>query len=419
MGAPLMLNGTAVMLDAMLTGPGLNSSNNRSLYLNDAFGLTARYSTGVPVAALNGACISKWTDVVQAISGQGLHAMVVSLKQGVANVTADTDSGLLVADKTNTFDQEVEGKSAADGAMLGQFTGRIAQSTFAVTFTSFLQTEPSSNMALLKLIPGLNPTKLMRRSDEIVETPGLKPVVNTLLGETVAEDTDVLWRASLRTGSQEVTTANNEGLWSDRFDAQKLVVRKGDPLPGALGATLTFDRFLKFWAINNNRVMFLAKLKGRGVNASNDCALFVSQGDESMMLLVREGDAAPEGGGATIGVIQRIEVDTVQGRYAVLCSLAKCASSSNQALYLGRINSGNTTTQSASRLPFLGLRKGSLYQGSLGSTTTLRSMSLPATSNDATGAGSKGYSRAINASGELVLPILFNNNALQIMRGSP
>lgn len=419
LGVPLMLNGSALMVDATLTGTGITSANNRSLYLDDGSGFFARHTTGVPVPVLSGSLISKWTDVTQAMTGNGLHAVAIHLRKGVADITNASDSGVMVADKTTFYDSELEGGSSAGGPLFGQFTGRVAQASLRVSFACMLQADPVGNMGVYKLVPGNNPSELMRRGDEVALTPGLKPVAETFLGETLAEDGDVLWRASLKRGREAVTAANNEGLWSDRLGSPALVVRKGDPLPGSLGTTLAFNGFLKFWAINGNRVLFLAKIRGRGVNSSNDCGLFVSQEDESIMMLMREGDPAPECGGATVGVIQRVEVEPIQGRYAVLCSLAKSSAASNQALYLGRINSGNATTLSASRLPYLSLRKGGLYQGAFGSTTTIRSMSLPATSNDATGAGGKGYSRAINAAGELVLPITFTNGAVQIMRGIP
>jgi hypothetical protein len=416
---PVMLNGSVMMLDATFSGPGINGTNNQSLYLDDGTNLTLRHTIGVPVPALGSKVLKRWTDVTQAAFGSGLHAMAVQFQAGEAGVEADSDSGILVADQTTLYDLKMEGDDSGLGVSLGEFTGRIAQSSVRVVFSAMLHGLPSANSAVFKLFPGVSQTKLMRRSDEVALTPGFKPTAEIFLGETIAEDGDALWRVGLKMGREGVTSANNEGLWSDRLGSVELLVRKGDALPGTLGEHLKYKGFLRFWAINGNRVMFLAKITGRGVNSSNDCALFLCQEDGSIMLLMREGDVASESGGAAIGVIQRVEVDTIQGRYAVLCSLVKSTAVSNQALYLGRINSGNATTLSVSRLPHLGLRKGGLFQGDFGTTTQIRSMSLPTTSHDALGAGGKGYSRAINAAGELVLPITFTDRAVHVMRGIP
>ncbi len=97
-----------------------------------------------------------------------------------------------------------------------------------------------------------------------------------------------------------VTTANNEGVWSDRSGSLQLIVREGDPAPGTdpgvmfanggIGASP--NPFPAAVFNGTSQLLLRGDLEGPGVDSYNDEALFIEQ-DGELTLYVREGDPAP------------------------------------------------------------------------------------------------------------------------------
>jgi hypothetical protein len=201
----------------------------------------------------------------------------------------------------------------------------------------------------------------------------------------------------------------------------KLVARKGDPVPFPVPVTgVVWKQFLNYWGMGNigiGQVLFLARMQGPGVTTLNDEALWLLQEDGSYLLLLREGDTAPDCGTGAIGTIQRVVANPFSGHYAVLASLTNTSATTNQALFTG--NTDVVLAQAPLRRAFLKLRKGTLYDIGFGAATTLKSLSLPASAFDATGAGAKGLGQPINATGQMVLKVTFNDLAVELMRGTP
>jgi hypothetical protein len=98
-----------------------------------------------------------------------------------------------------------------------------------------------------------------------------------------------------------VTTANDSSLWSDGSGALQLIAREGDPAPGT-PAGVIFRDFSGMHLLNGpGRSAFNAPLAGAGVTTANDVGLWIGSA-ESLHLVVREGDPAPGmGPGVTIG----------------------------------------------------------------------------------------------------------------------
>ena len=248
---------------------------------------------------------------------------------------------------------------------------------------------------------------------------------STFLGETghpgLFGDSTLL-RATI--AGAGVTALNNEGLWSTRSVnggayTLALVVRKGITAVPGVSAGL-FTALSKYWGITNNCVLFQATIKGTGITAANDTGLWLAQEDGTIIAVLREGDASPDlADPAKIGVLQAVEVEPLNGHYAVLVSLIGGSVGKDQLLLTGTLNTANATTKQALRLPAARLRKGIAYQATLGTTTSILSMTLPTTSVDASGAGGTGSARAINSAGKLVMKVMFNDKSTHVVTLDP
>jgi hypothetical protein len=227
------------------------------------------------------------------------------------------------------------------------------------------------------------------------------------LGEGVTTSDAALFRATL--SGPGVTSANNEGLWHQSVD---LVARKGSPVPG-LSAAITWSRFIGFWPVANNGMIFLATIKGPGINASNNTGLWALQEDGTTLSLLRLGDPLSHADRPRVRTLQRIDVDPASGRYTVLVSLTG-SPTLNQALLAGSLALGNPADQTSLRLPQIKLRKGLPFTELDGSTHTLRSLSLRPTT-DPTGSGAKGLAHILNANGQIILSVVAGDRATRLL----
>ncbi len=97
-----------------------------------------------------------------------------------------------------------------------------------------------------------------------------------------------------------VTTANNEGVWSNRSGSLELIVREGDPAPGTEpgvafangGIGASPNPFPSVVFNDSSQLLLRGDLGGPGVDEWSDEALFIEQSGE-LTLYVREGDPAP------------------------------------------------------------------------------------------------------------------------------
>ncbi|MBL9151810.1 MAG: hypothetical protein JNK37_04980, partial [Verrucomicrobiales bacterium] len=131
----------------------------------------------------------------------------------------------------------------------------------------------------------------------------------------------------------------------------------------------------------------------------------------------REGDLAGADDASRVAVIQRVDVDRVNGHYHILAALTG-SPARNQALFQGNAELGNDTTRKGRRLPALVLRKGQGYQQPSGETSTIKTITMPV-ATDRTGAGAKGHGQAINNAGEVVITLEFTNRSREVWKGRP
>jgi outer membrane protein assembly factor BamB len=407
--APICNQTISTFYEATITGTGVTRANNRVIFRDDdsiPFGV---FRTGTPVAGLGGAAISSFSELVQPHTTGGNLALAFQLQRGVAGILADTDSGLLRASFTGTFQNAFrEGAliPGGGGAEFGQFYGRVSHGgTDDVVFPAFVTDAGVPFPRLFR-----DASAVLSAGDTIPGEGGAQ--VGGFLAEVSTQPFGpAVSRISLRgTG---VTRRNNEMIHSQAFGK---VARKGDPVPGE-PAGVVWAAFLGFWPVDVDRVVFLAKLAGPGVGRANDCALYLWQEDLSHLKLLREGDAVGAGDGPRVGGISRVDVNPVSGDYVALTTLTGNRTR-NLALFTGDADAGNATTQKALRLPHLQLRKGTLYNSGIGTVTGIRSFILsPAT--DRGGAGGKGLGQVINGSGQIAVTLQFDNRAVELMTGRP
>jgi hypothetical protein len=154
-----------------------------------------------------------------------------------------------------------------------------------------------------------------------------------------------------------VTTANNEGLWTNRNGTTPpaLVFRKGDNPSGLFDTGVTINRFIKYWINNYGRVYTLVGLTGPGITKANDVALLESTLSNKTLLHLREGDMAPGLGGGIIGNISRVD-GRENGNWTALCTVVQktgaATATNNQVLYSYQDSAGIFPQ------PMLTMRKG-------------------------------------------------------------
>ncbi|MCB1229217.1 MAG: hypothetical protein KDN19_03060 [Verrucomicrobiae bacterium] len=401
------------LFTAFLRGPGVTPANRQVLLgYNGNTAAVPMLRTG-DLEPVIGGVVRRIGEVAQGrMEFQGQVACV-DLVQGFNGVTASNDSGLLFINEGGAATEAIREGDASPlpGAEAYGFLNRVAFPGDYASFRAGLQSDPTTNQAIFRHQRGIGTTAIARKGDA---APGIDGAVfSTFLGETGSEIFWTAFRATVRGG--DATAVSNEGLWRQRTSqVPELAVREGDPVPD-LDGNAVFARFVQFSINPNGDILFLAKIRGTGISAANDCAVFLSKRGESLRILLREGEVAPGCDNARIGVIQRMALGHF-GSYAVVTSLTRAPRGRNQALWMGNYQN---SSEPELRRPFLQLRKGVLHSNLVSSITRTRSIQLSAIGFDRTGAGLKGLGSPLNSHGELALCLQFDNRAKELMRGQP
>ncbi|MDB6139564.1 MAG: hypothetical protein JWO94_2636, partial [Verrucomicrobiaceae bacterium] len=429
-----------LMTFATLTGTGINATNNQAVLGAADSSLYLLLQTGKPVAPLGGGLLLNLPEMA-ASNDIPRVAFICNLRQGPASgavpkVDASNDSGLLNYYFSTDADAVREGSQASpslDTTRLGQLAPRLALASIRHFYSAAL-TPPASGPDTLTITP-TNNTALFRRltasEADVVAVKGdsvkdagenIVPAIHyaAFIGEASGGDDHLVYRATMAsTTPGAVTTATNEALWAfTKNNDNRMVLRKGQSLAPFLPG-LTVAGIINYWATayqdGTEQAIALVKLGGPGVTAANDQALLLWQTTGTLLLLMREGDAAPGCPGAKIGVITRVEVDNVYGNYAILATLTGATPTSDLALFTGIDNLYNNAAEQAPlRRPVLRLRKGQLFDNQPGH---VRSISLPTTNLTASGAGGTGRGHALSSFSNLAIVVEFDNGVRQVMKG--
>ncbi len=432
---PVMNAGNRGIFQSRLAGPGVNGTNNLALLqYHEGLGVSSLLRTGTDIALLDQGAgpprLQVFREVLQTANFDNVSVSYL-LRRGPGGVTPANDTGILSVSSSGvvTDVSAREGESNGDGGTLRQFFGRAAvgRSNY-VNFGAFHVpdggTRPEQGL-FYDEVGG--PGDVSADSSTPVPGGGAEEFFRAFTGETNDTDGYALYRAIV--AGNGATGANNEGLWDE--ETNRNLYRKGsgvefgpDPNGGSPGDLpqledgVVIHRILKFWPVGSDGTITLVKLRGPGVNGSNDCALFFHDATADVYLrLMREGDPVCDWDCPKVRAIQRVEVHPQDGRYVIVAALTG-SPRRNQALFTGQARFGLLNTQSALRLPQMKLRKGTLYDSGFSQATTLRSILLRE-STDRTGAGGKGLSHSINNNGEVVLDLQFDNGARELVVGQP
>ncbi|MCB1228679.1 MAG: hypothetical protein KDN19_00335 [Verrucomicrobiae bacterium] len=421
-GRPIFNRPDDLVFSGTLKGAGVTGANDAAIFHSNAGGVPGiALREGDTHATANGAVFNRFHEVVQChIAGLGDLGVAFQYKFGPGGVNRTRDSGVLGVNHDGTIRQPVfdEDRELASmpGTAWAQFLPRVARPGIYMTWSAFLRNgdvTPADNLGAFAATPGFsNEILLSRRGD-----PMSGGTISNFLGEVVTRSAII--KTYLRATLRGVPGRENEVL----FDGTgQEVWKKGDPantFAPALADGVKVVRLLKFWAIDNFKVIYLAKLAGPGVNGSNDCVLLFSDFDgvPTTQILLREGDDTCGNDCPRIGVIQRVDVEPDTGKYVVLASLTGNRSA-NQALFTGDASAGDGADLKALRLPIQVMRKGTVYQAPTGETTRLLSMILPDTT-DRGGVGAKGGPQVIDSSGKMVMCLQFTNRAKVLVKGKP
>ncbi len=415
---------------ATLSGSGVNSSNNSAILFPYLVGM---FRTGFNSVAVGGTPTA-FLDVVQSEDPSSFRFGVpLTLRLGVDGVTAASDSGVLFAviDGSGSSRTVKEGSappaSLVGDVTLGQLAPRLCYVNSSQYYSAALtgsSVSAANNAVVLRRTAAGVQSVVARKGDTAVDPLGVATAgitYSSFIGEASNSLETAFYRATV-TGAPgaEVTIANNEGIWAydPTFAIRRLMVRKGSSVP-QVGSGSGIARIISFWGTANlasvEQAIVLVQLSGSGINASNDQVLLLVQSDnDSVRILMREGEPAQGCPGAKIGVISRVESDPISHGYAVLATLTGAAPGTDQALFVGNVSRGNTISGFPLRRPYLRLRKGQLFDNQ---PSKIKSISLPITNMAASGAGSMGRGRAISGS-TIVFTVEFDNGVRQIMQGS-
>ncbi len=383
-----------------LAGTGITAGNDLALVASDGEISITRLFEGdaLSAAPFAGEVLKQ---MVQMASAGTLSAIATKL-----NGPASKDSALVL----HSLDVDVVEGGAIEGAVspapgvnLGQVAPRVAMNGGSAIGMAMLQAPTSSNAMLLRLQDNVANSMIARKGDVLAGAGELK----SFLGETIQDGASLL-RATL----SGAAPALSEALVAVRTGPLELVAQKGTQVPG-LPTGVKFSRFVRYVMLDGGKVLFLAKVSGPGVNASNDQVLVLSRSAGELLVLMREGQVADDCLGAKIGVIQQIDADPATGSYLVLTTLTGSPANANLAVWMGEIPALIPPSGEEFFVPKLRMRKGS-YQSLAGNTSLLTSVKLliPV---DATGAVAKGMGKAV-ADGAAALQMTFANR--QVLLGT-
>lgn len=443
----LLNDPTRAIFHASLLNMGASSAitpnNNQVIFSDNGATVSEVIRTGVSIpefpivapATIAGERPLSFLQIAQSRNPSApLISFICSLTLSTNRTVATNDSGLIAYNYTSTEAQREGATSFAGGPVYGQFAPRIAQQDSLTVFSTAVGTVAASNQAVFARTFAGTTTLIAQKGNPISDasstlTPGV--TYASLIGES-ADTSNVLFRGTIAGSTGNVVPATlNEALWLHNGASSRQILRKGIDLgvaaPNYIPATgmsgVKIAKFISFWQTNGQQLA-LVQLAGTGVTGANDQALILVQNNPAgkLNVLMREGQSAQGCGRATIGVINRVEVEPTRGTYLVLTTLVGAPTGTDLALFRGASSLPVTAITDALRHPYLILRKGQIYNNQ---PSKVKSFSLPTTNLTVAGAGATGLGRAIRETvtesevPEISLIVEYDNGVRQVMKGRP
>ncbi len=290
-GDVILNNANAGLVECTQRGPAFNASNNRFLWATEPGGPVEILRTGPSLVLGGGESFAGFLQYVQAQVDR--IGVAYRLRPGTGGTTPASDTGVLLMDhaggtlESSAREGNVIAGATWGGDRFGQFFGRvgIAPTTSEVIY-GFFRLPMAGGPPVPQLASdqsGFNPEDIAARGDFAPDL-ALGETFRSFLGESIDRSLFGAFRATLHgTG---VNAGNNEGIWRSG-----IVTRKGNEPDPAGEPGVRFTRFLGVWQTDQQRILFLAKLRGPGVTPANDCGLYMKVVSEAgIQCLVREGE---------------------------------------------------------------------------------------------------------------------------------
>jgi len=325
---------------------------------------------------------------------------------GTGDVTRTSDSAVIFFGGASSA-ANFERVSFREGGSIGEISSRFVYSEDDAFVTHAILGTPGQRQAITAMTP--KESSLLFGTSELTKT-GLRPfnsvsgpIQQTLFGAT-SNANFAFYRTTFQRQAGLVTTRNNEAIYGaskSNFNVEGLSLTKGEEIVDSGG--LFVSRLLKFWPVSNG-IVAQVRLGGPGVSSRNDLALiWRAAGLGGTYILLREGDGIGSADGASINVIQRVEVapksTTVGSRDGViaLASLRGSNAARNQVLLTTKLipDSADSRRRSAQLLPIA--RKGV--------TPGVRGFSFAESVNEA-GVGFTGTGGVVNDLGQSAVIII-------------
>jgi len=406
------------LFQVIAAGAGINGNNNRALVRDTGAVLKMLARTGQPIASGWGTARPKaFPEMVQSYDSDLIALTTQLLVSAPDGVNANNDSGLIVLDHNGTVSAVTPLREDADAmnGKLGQLTGRVATTTGNTLYFN----------GILKPTGGGTPLSAVFGTDLTGGVVSQIKQTDPATGATPGTPTYSSFPAIAQRGSDPAFRAmlvgpprtQNEGIWV----SSSLYLQKGTPFtpkgvdPTGVDAVSLLDfsglqvtRILRFWPVGVDQMIVHAVLGGTGVTSSNNTAVLLRQSDGEWLILLRTGQVAPGVGSnlVKVGAIQSVEVEPIEGSYAIVASLTGVPATRNQALWAGRATAGSPGTPALRQLslPTLRLRKGDAYATERTVRDVIRSIALKPTA-EPTGAGARGLGQAINGDGDILVTL--------------
>lgn len=415
--APALNQSSRGLFQVSVSGKGLSKTNNRLLVLDNGALLSPVLRTGDALPELGDAATSSFGELAQHYSDDAL-ALGYKLKADSSlGVNKTNDSGILFLDHAGdvlSFAAREGASSFGSGGVFGQFPGQVALATGAQAFFIAPHTPAGEKARQAIFTCTADGTTAFRYGPEAGD-----PATGLFNGETFRSFVAVNERdfiASLRATLKGAPSSQNEGIWNC---GSSLHLQKGVEFDAINHPGLVVKKILKFWPVGADQLVVQAQLGGMGVKASNNQALLLRQADADWQILLRTGDAAPGASPAVVSKLNVVEVDRVNGHYAVLGSLKGAASSANQALWMGQTSLGDDDgAEEQLRLPRLVVQKGEVYTTGQTPAGLIKGLALKPVI-DKTGAGARGQGLILGADGSLLLTITGDRKIQELVRVEP
>lgn len=411
--APVVNQAQRGIFQITASGKGISRASNRLIVHDDGEVLTAVRRTGVGVAELGGAVPSAFKEVVQHHTDDWLAVSYSLQRSRSLNVTAKDDSGVLLinhAGVVQSFGAREGEEIFGGGGVFGQFTGRAALATGPHVFFIAPYVPTGERKAKQGLFysnaDGSVAFKYGPSQGDLA--PGMfnGEKLNVFLG---ANERGFI--SLLRATMKGVSSKQNEGLFNC---GSVLLIQKGVPFDEGNLPGVFVTRFLKFWPVDDDQLVVQVVLGGAGVKKTNNQALLLRKADGEWQVLLRSGDPAPGALPATVSKISAVEVDRVNGHYLVLGTLRGAPGARNQALWRGQTKLGDDGGNQVLRLPQILLRKGDVYGTTITPGGIVKGLAIKPVV-DPTGAGARGLGQVIGSGGDAVVTVLGDRKSQELV----